>query len=51
MISHSQKDQGYAAALVELLINIGIQPENILCSSLPGHLLPNGVDFCDYLRN
>lgn len=51
MISHSQKDQRYAAALVELLINIGIQPENILCSSLPGHLLPNGVDFCDYLRN
>ena len=51
MISHSQKDLRYAAVLVELLINIGIQPENILCSSLPGHLLPNGVDFCDFLRN
>lgn len=51
MICHSQRDQKFAAALVELLINIHIDSENILCSSLPGHLVPNGVDFCDYLRN
>lgn len=51
MISHSKRDQKIAAALVELLININIDSEDILCSSLPGHLVPNGVDFCDYLRN
>lgn len=51
MISHSQRDVKIAAALVELLIDINVDLKNILCSSVPGHFVPSGVDFCDYLRN
>lgn len=51
MISHSQRDAKIAAALVELLIDINVDLKNILCSSVPGHFVPSGVDFCDYLRN
>ncbi|OKS84564.1 HAD-IB family phosphatase [Mucilaginibacter polytrichastri] len=49
-ISHSALDKEIAQALVELLINgVGLDESLIFCSSVPGHDIPLGVNFNDYI--
>lgn len=39
-ISHSQKDKEYTRAFVDFLFNIGLNEEDIVCSSYPGLGIP-----------
>ena len=39
-ISHSSKDKEYTKAFVELLFGIGLNEEDIVCSSFPGVDIP-----------
>lgn len=51
-ISHSSKDKEYVSKLVELLDGMGLDQNQIFCSSLPGYDIPIGTDsIIDYLRN
>ncbi|WP_315069364.1 toll/interleukin-1 receptor domain-containing protein [uncultured Clostridium sp.] len=49
-ISHSTLDKSYVSILVELLDSIGLNEEQIFCSSAPGYGIPLGKDIYDYLR-
>ncbi len=50
-ISHNSDDKEYAKALVQLLINLGIDEEKyIFCSSLPGCGVKFGTSFIDAIR-
>lgn len=49
-ISHSSKDKEYVAQIVNLLDGMGLSNEQILCSSLPGYMIPNDTNIFDYLR-
>lgn len=48
-ISHSSKDKEYAEALVDLLKNIGLTPQNLFCTSVPGYWIENGR-FIDVIK-
>lgn len=48
-ISHSTKDKEYAKAFVDLLSAIGLDSEQLFCSSLPAFDIPVGNDIFDYL--
>lgn len=50
-ISHSINDKEYAETLVELLEHIGLNQNDIFCSSVPGYDIPNKMNIYDYLRN
>ena len=50
-ISHSSKDKEYMGALVEMLEGVGIPAESIICTSVPGHGIPGGVNIFDWLRD
>lgn len=41
-ISHSSKDKEYVSLIVSLLDDMGLQPNQIFCSSLPGYDIPLG---------
>lgn len=49
-ISHSSKDQEYVKAIVDLLSRIGVNDNQIFCSSVPGYGIPINQDILDYLR-
>lgn len=49
-ISHSSEDRMYAEAFVELLEALGLGPNHVFCSSVPGYGIPVGEDIYDYLR-
>lgn len=49
-ISHSSKDKEYMIAFVELLEDIGMPDESIVCSSVPGHGIPGGTKTFVWLR-
>lgn len=50
-ISHSSKDKDYVARIVSLLDDMGLQPGQIFCSSLPGYDIPINTNIFDYLRS
>lgn len=49
-ISHSSKDKDYVTRIVSLLDDMGLQPGQIFCSSLPGYDIPIDINIFDYLR-
>ena len=50
-ISHSNKDKEYMVALTEMLEDIGMPDGSFVCTSVPGHGIPNGVRIFDWLRD
>lgn len=50
-ISHASADKQLVTAFVELLEGIGIDSEQIFCSSLPEYGVPLGEDIYEHLRN
>ena len=50
-ISHSSKDKDYVVALAEMLEDIGMPDGSFICTSVPGHGIPGGVNIFDWLRN
>lgn len=50
-ISHSEKDSKIVKEFVELLYHIGLNEENIFCSSISEIGVPTTVDIYEYLRN
>ena len=50
-ISHSSKDQEYVQIIVELLRNIGLNKEQIFCSSIPGFGIDLNAPIVDTLRD
>lgn len=50
-ISHSSKDKDYVALIVSLLDDMGLQPGQIFCSSLPGYDIPIDTNIFDHLRS
>ncbi|WP_459210646.1 TIR domain-containing protein [Aquimarina rhabdastrellae] len=49
-ISHSSHDKAYAQAMVNLLIDLGVQPEHIYCNSYPGHGTTFGQNYIEDLK-
>lgn len=51
-ISHSHADEKIASLLVDfLLAALAIRPEDIRCTSVPGHKLPFGTSIGEQLKN
>lgn len=48
-ISHATKDEAYVRKLVELLEDIGLTEEQVVCSSIPGYGIPLGEDIYEWL--
>ena len=49
-ISHSSKDKEYIAALADMLEEIGMPDGSFVCTSVPGHGIPEGANIFDWLR-
>ena len=49
-ISHSSKDVDYATQLVTLFEDMGLNDDQIFCSSVPGYDIPLDKDIFEYLR-
>lgn len=49
-ISHSSKDLTFVQALVGLFEDIGLNEENMFCSSIPGYNIPLDKNIYDYLK-
>ena len=50
-ISHSSKDKEYVEAFVELLEDIGLREDEIICSSIPPYCIPLNGKVYDWLVN
>ncbi|MFI3326337.1 MAG: hypothetical protein R3Y35_09210 [Clostridia bacterium] len=50
-ISHSSEDKNSVELFVELLEFIGLDNDNMFCSSIPGYGIPLGKKIYDYLRD
>ncbi len=51
-VSHAAKDESLVEAFVELLqVGIGVHPDDVFCSSLPGMNIPTGTGFIDYIKS
>jgi hypothetical protein len=51
-VSHAAKDEELVEDLVDLLqVGVGIHPDEIFCSSLPGMNIPTGIAFVDYIKS
>lgn len=51
-VSHAAKDERLVEEFVELLqVGIGVHPNDIFCSSLPGMNIPTGTAFIDYIKS
>lgn len=48
-ISHASKDIAYINAITELLEDIGLTEEQMVCSSVPGYGIPLGADIYEWL--
>lgn len=48
-ISHASSDKEYVEALVSLFDDMGLNDEQIFCSSIPGYDIPLGKSIFDYL--
>lgn len=49
-ISHSSRDLAFVQPLVELFEHIGLNPENMFCSSVAGYNVPLDNNIYDYLK-
>lgn len=49
-ISHSSIDKNYVTSLVELLEDIGLNEQQVFCSSVSGYGIPLDEDIYDYLK-
>ena len=49
-VSHSSKDMIFVQTLVDLFKDIGLNEENMFCSSIPGYNIPLDVNIYDYLK-
>lgn len=49
-ISHSSQDLAFVQPLVELFRHIGLDEENMFCSSVPGYNVPLDSNIYDYLK-
>lgn len=50
-ISHAAKDEALVEEFVDLLhVGVGIQPDDIFCSSLPGMDIPTGAAFISHIK-
>lgn len=49
-ISHSEKDREYARAFVYLLEDIGVQKNNIFCTSVPGYGIALGENIFEAIK-
>lgn len=49
-ISHSSKDEEVVESLIDLIEIIGVNPDNIFCSSIDGYGVPLGEDFLERIR-
>lgn len=50
-ISHSSEDEYFVQSLVELLEFLGLNNDNIICTSVEGYGIPLGRNIFDYLRD
>lgn len=50
-ISHSSQDALLVSKLVDLLESIGMNHENLFCSSIPGYGIPLDEDIYEYLKS
>lgn len=50
-ISHASKDSEYVKAFVNLLEDIGLSEDEIVCSSISGYGIPLGADIYDWLSS
>lgn len=51
-VSHAARDEALVEEVVELLqVGIGIHPDDVFCSSLPGMGIPTGKDFVEYIKS
>lgn len=51
-ISHAASDEDLVEDLTDLLnTGIGLGPDDIFCSSLPGMSIPTGANFVDYIKS
>lgn len=50
-ISHASKDSEYVKAFVNLLEDIGLSEDEIVCSSISGYGIPLGEDIYDWLSS
>lgn len=50
-ISHSNNDKEFVQHLVDLLEVVGLTPENLFCSSVPGYWIGLGRNFIDVLKD
>lgn len=48
-ISHASKDEVYVQKIVELLEDIGLTENQVVCSSIPGYGIPLGEDIYEWL--
>lgn len=48
-ISHSSQDLAFVQPLIELFEHIGLTPENMFCSSVPGYNVPLDSNIYDFL--
>lgn len=51
-ISHAAKDKELVEEVVDLLqVGVGVHPDSLFCSSLPGMGIPTGTDFISYIKS
>ena len=51
-ISHAAKDKELVEEVVDLLqVGVGVHPNDVFCSSLPGMGIPTGTDFISYIKS
>lgn len=48
-ISHSSRDEAFVRKIVELLEDIGLTEDQVVCSSIPGYGIPLGEDIYEWL--
>src|SRR5262249_46280999 len=49
--SHANRDKEVVVRLIDSLASaMGVPPDNIFCTSSPGHDIPPGAPFFDYMR-
>ena len=51
-VSHAVKDGELAEEFVDLLyVGVGVHPDEVFCSSLPGMGIPTGTAFVEHIRS
>lgn len=50
-ISHSSEDKEYVCRLVEFLEDIGVEADQIFCSSIPEYAVPLDEDIYDFIKS